>query len=139
MREHMGHVLMTCKNFLQRKVFRYFGEILNVLALIGETLMCLESVAKQESGEQKSIEDSLDLLKVVGKTSKIFLSNGRESHDGIYQNPPTKQTQAMEILPWKKNKPNGRIGLFVLRGAFDYRMTSQPTPPDILHQEIRPY
>ena len=64
--------------------------------------MCLESVAKQESGEQKSIEDSLDLLKVVGKTSKIFLSNGRESHDGIYQHPPTKQTQAMEILPWRK-------------------------------------
>ena len=39
MREHMGHVLTTCKNFLQRKVFRYFGEILNVLALIGETYM----------------------------------------------------------------------------------------------------
>ena len=51
---------------------------------------------------KKSIEDSLDLLKVVGKTSQIFLSNGRESHDVIYQNPPTKQTQAMEILPWRK-------------------------------------
>ena len=56
MREHMGHVLTTCKNFLQRKVFRYFGEILNVRALIGETYMCLESVAKQESGEKNPLK-----------------------------------------------------------------------------------
>ena len=54
-----------------------------------------------------------------------------------------KILQLNKHKPWKschgEKQAAGRTCLFVLRGAFDYRMTSQPTPSDVLHQEIRPY